>query len=51
MAARRTIPGKGKAAEEGQLTEQVRNLSWCAILDRVRGFVRRVLFVATSEPA
>ncbi|HNO67933.1 MAG TPA: ATP-binding protein [Pseudomonadota bacterium] len=50
MAARRTIPGEGKAAEEGQLTEQVQGmLELCAILDGVREFPSGVLFVATSN--
>lgn len=50
MAARRAIPGEGKAAEEGQLTEQVQGmLELCSILDGVREFPRGVFFIATSN--
>lgn len=52
MAARRAIPGEGKAAEEGPLTEQVQGLlELCSILDGVREFPRGVFFVATSNRA
>lgn len=50
LAARRSIPGEGKAAEEGQLTEQVQGLlELCSILDGVREFPAGVLFVATTN--
>lgn len=50
IAARRQLPGEGKAAEEGQLTEQVQGLlELCQILDGVREFPEGVLFVATSN--
>lgn len=52
MAARRTIPGEGRAAEEGQLTEQVQGmLELCTILDGVRPFPKGVFFVATTNRA
>lgn len=52
MAARRVIPGEGRAAEEGQLTEQVQGmLELCSILDGVRTFPPGVLFVATTNRA
>jgi ATP-dependent Zn protease len=50
MAARRSLPGEGKASEEGQLTEQVQGMiELCSILDGVREFPSGVLFVATSN--
>jgi ATP-dependent Zn protease len=50
LAARRSLPGEGKASEEGQLTEQVQGMiELCTILDGVREFPKGVLFVATSN--
>lgn len=50
LAARRSLPGEGTAAEEGQLTEQVQGLlELCAILDGVREFPAGVFFIATSN--
>lgn len=50
MAARRSLPGAGGAAQEGQLTEQVQGmLELCSILDGVREFPKGVFFVATSN--
>ena len=50
MAARRSLPGEGKAAQEGQLTEQVQGMiELCSILDGVREFPKGVFFVATSN--